>query len=247
MNIKLKIAYEGTAYFGWQKTPTGPSIEETLERAMRQILQAPIELQAASRTDRGVHALGQVVNANLSKSTPLDKLRIGLNALLPPDIVVREIVEMPAEFHATLHAKSKEYSYEMCYGHVQLPRHRRFSWHFHYPLRLDLMRKATEFLTGTHDFSAFCNQKNNETYSDHVRRVDCIKIEEIDEERILITLQGTHFLYKMVRNLVGTLAYVGVGKIEVSMIPEILDRKERLLSGVTAPAHGLTLKEVHYG
>ena len=302
MNIRLTIAYEGTAYFGWQKTPTGPTIEEELEKVLQQILQEKIILQAASRTDRGVHALGQVVNFHthsirdlknrapdlvrggeeLKKSPrgcdsrrvhsrcPLDeersaadwslfhffapptrsgvlkKLLISINALLPADIRVTYIDQAPDDFHPTLHVQSKTYTYEICHGTVQLPRHRLYSWHYHYPLNLAEMQAALPYFIGTHDFSAFCNQKENEQYENHIRTIHQIEIHPIENERLLITISGNHFLYKMVRNLVGTLAYIGSGKLSLSSIPEILMHKDRTLAGVTAPAHGLTLEKIRY-
>lgn len=247
MNIKLVVAYEGTNYFGWQKTFTGPSIEEKLEEALTHILNEKIFLQAASRTDRGVHASGQVVNFHTTKLiSDFPKFIIGVNSLLPPDIAVLHAEEAPPDFHPTLHVKTKIYTYEICTGMIQLPRHRLFSWHYHYSLDLTLMHSASQKLIGTHDFSAFTNHKKNETYLDHVRTVEKITLEEIDVSRLRFTLQGPHFLYKMVRNLVGTLAYIGRGKITLSGLDNILSHKDRTLAGMTAPAHGLTLAKVLY-
>jgi tRNA pseudouridine38-40 synthase len=248
VNLKIIVAYDGTHYFGWQKTGVGPSIEAELEKAIRQILQEAIVLQAASRTDRGVHALGQVVNFHTVRHvSDLPKLVRGINALLPSDIVVSSIQEVPLGFHPTLHVQSKIYTYEICCGAVQLPRHRLYSWHFPYALNLTLMQKASQFLVGKHDFSAFCNHKKGEVYQDHIRTVESIETLELDSHRLHFTICGNHFLYKMVRNLVGTLAYVGCGKLPLSEIPEILERKDRKRAGMTAPAHGLTLERVVYG
>lgn len=247
MNIKVLIAYEGTNYLGWQKTDTGASIEAALEKALTQILQEKVILQAASRTDRGVHADGQIVNFHTNKEKlDLGKLLIGINALLPPDIAVLHIEEAAPDFHPTLEAISKEYEYNICYGPVQLPQNRHYSWHFPYALDIDLMRRAAVMLEGTHDFSAFTNQKKNETYENHVRTVDVIRIETNGKDRLKITVSGKNFLYKMVRNLVGTLVYVGVGKITLEEVKAILENKNRTLAGVTAPALGLRLKKIHY-
>lgn len=247
MNYKLLVAYDGTNYFGWQKTPTGPSIEGELERVLEQILQQKVVLQAASRTDRGVHALGQVVNFHCEeKQIVPKKLLIGINALLPPDIAVMDIEEVNEDFHATLKVVSKEYQYSICFGAVQLPQYRHYSWHYHYPLDIVAMEKAAAEIKGTHDFAAFTNQKKNETYDHHLRTVDEIRIEAEGKDRLKLYVTGHSFLYKMVRNIVGTLAYVGVGKITPHEVGEILSQKNRILAGVTAPAHGLTLSKIHY-
>jgi tRNA pseudouridine38-40 synthase len=247
VNHKLLVAYDGTNYFGWQKTKSGPSIEETLEKSLEQILQEKITLQAASRTDRGVHATGQVVDFHTTKPiTDYSKFLIGANALLPPDIAVLEAEEAQPEFHPTLNVVSKTYEYAICYGRVQLPQHRLYSWHFHYPLDLAKMREAATKLEGTRDFSAFCNQKNNEEYENHIRTVHSIIIEPSEKDRLLIRITGNHFLYKMVRNIVGTLAYVGCGKMTAEDVEKVLGLHDRTLAGVTAPAQGLTLSHVTY-
>jgi tRNA pseudouridine38-40 synthase len=241
-NLKLTIAYEGTCYLGWQKTAMGLSIEEELEKAAAQILQHDIALQAASRTDAGVHAEGQVVNFFTDSSLPLERLHKSLNGLLPEDITVLQIEEAPASFHPTLDSRGKEYHYFVCNGPAQLPFHRKFSWYFGYPLNLENMEKAAQLLLGKHDFSAFTNERQN----DNVREVYKIGIEPLMDDRIKIRVSGNNFLYKMVRNIVGTLLYVGCGKISWEAIPAILTNRDRTQAGVTAPAQGLHLKEVWY-
>jgi tRNA pseudouridine38-40 synthase len=240
-NIKLILAYEGTRYLGWQKTITGPSIEEELEKAVSQILRHPVNLQAASRTDAGVHAEGQVVNFFTEKDMPLDKLQKGLNSILPSDISVLKIEEAPESFHPTLQNCGKEYHYFVCLGLTQLPFHRNFSWHFSQAVNVEEMKKAALHLKGRHDFSAFTNQRQE----DNVREIFDIGIEVL-EGRLKIRVSGNNFLYKMVRNIVGTLLYVGCGKLSADEIPAILNSKDRTLAGVTAPAVGLVLKEVFY-
>jgi len=240
-NIKLILAYEGTLYLGWQKTISGPSIEEELEKAVSQILQQPVSLQAASRTDAGVHAEGQVVNFFTEKEMPLDKLQKGLNSILPNDISVLQIEEAPESFHPTLQNCGKEYHYSVCLGPTQLPFYRNFSWHFSYPVNIEEMKKAALHLIGRHDFSAFTNEKQE----NNIREIFGIEIEEF-VSRLKIRVSGNNFLYKMVRNIVGTLLYVGCGKLSAEEIPAILNSKDRTLAGVTAPALGLVLKEVFY-
>jgi tRNA pseudouridine38-40 synthase len=244
-NIKLTIAYDGTGYLGWQKTKEGPSIEETLQKVLERILQEPITLQAASRTDAGVHAQGQVVNFISQKSTlNCSRLCISLNSLLPKDVVAIEAQEAAEDYHPTLHCSGKIYHYWIDYGSYQLPQHRFYAWHLHHALDIPAMRQAAGMLRGRHDFSAFCNVKKNEDYSDHIRVVEDIAIIEHPNQRLQVIVSGNHFLYKMVRNIVGTVSYVGMCKLPLEVIPKILEGKDRTRAGVTAPAHGLTLYQI---
>lgn len=246
-NIKLIIAYDGRAYLGWQKTRMGSSVEATLQQVIEQIIQHPAPLQAASRTDAGVHAQGQVVNFLTSKiHLDLDKFRISLNSLLPKDIVVLQAKLMPLSFHPTLDCISKEYRYFICYGPTQLPHHRFYSWHVHDSLNLEHMRQALHLLIGIHNFATFCNVKKNAHYSDYVRTIQLLELIELEEKRLCFRIGGNHFLYKMVRNLVGTLIDIGRGKITLERLPDILQSEDRPQAGVTAPAHGLFLYQVFY-
>jgi tRNA pseudouridine38-40 synthase len=245
-NIKLLLAYEGTHYFGWQKTTTGSSIEEELEKALSQVLQEKIDLQAASRTDRGVHAEGQVVNFFTQKpEIDLYKLKRALNGLLPNDMSVLNIQHARDDFHPTLDCLGKEYHYQICSSVSQLPFYRHFSWHFPYDLDSDQMQRASDALIGEHDFSAFCNERQL-LEKNPVRKIEKITITTKEAGRLLISVTGNHFLYKMVRNIVGTLVYVGCGKLKVDDVPLILQSKKRTEAGITAPAHGLSLKQVFY-
>jgi tRNA pseudouridine38-40 synthase len=251
-NIVLTIAYDGTHYLGWQKTAMGPSIEGALEKALVQILQQPVALQAASRTDAGVHAKGQVVNFTINEDTSIDlgRLHISLNQLLPKSIAVSEIAEYPAAFHPTLDCIGKEYHYQICLGKSQYPLHRFYSWHCPSttttPIDIGAMNEGAALLIGRHSFQAFCNFKKNSNYRDYIRTIERISIVELPEERLCIEIEGDHFLYKMVRNMVGTLIYIGKGKLRLSQIPELLQSGSRIDAGVTAPAHGLTLFRVNY-
>lgn len=247
MNIKLTLAYDGTRYYGWQKTKVGPSIEKTLQQTLNQILQHDIVLQAASRTDAGVHAVGQIVNFLTPKENlSLQKLKIGLNSLLPKDIAILDVEQVPSTFHPTLDCSSKEYHYYLCYGTAQLPQHRYFSWHYPHTVNIEKMRDTALMLTGEQNFAAFCNFKKNQQYSNYVRHVRTIHIVELENQRLRIEICGNNFLYKMVRNLVGTLTYVGSGKIDIAAIPAIVASGDRTQAGVTAPAHGLCLYRIYY-
>lgn len=246
-NIKLILAYDGTAYLGWQKTGTGRSLEEALQKVIEQVLQHPVVLQAASRTDAGVHAKGQVVNFLTSKhDLDLSKLKSSLNGLLHNDMIVLSAEEMPLNFHPTLNCIGKEYRYFICYGQRQIPYHRFYSWHVPYMLDLDRISQALLFFIGTHDFSSFCNVRKNAHYSDYIREVSELKIIQLEEKRLCLSISGNHFLYKMVRNIVGTLVDIGRGKIHLEQLPGIFEAKSRPQAGIAAPAHGLFLYEVKY-
>ncbi len=246
-NIKLTIAYDGQAYLGWQKTSTGPSIEATLQQVLEQILQESVVLQAASRTDAGVHAKGQVVNLFSGTLKPsLKRFHASLNSLLPSDIVVLDLCEEHPDFHPTLNCTAKEYRYTICNAQSQLPQNRFYSWHYPYPLDVDKMRIAAKFLEGAHDFSTLCNFKKNSNYTDWIREVSEISILELPENQLQISVKGKNFLYKMVRNIVGTLAHVGRGLILPESVPSLLNSQDRTQAGVTAPAHGLCLYKVFY-
>lgn len=245
-NIKLLLAYDGTNLLGWQKTSLGPSIEQHLETVLTQILQEPISLQAASRTDAGVHAEGQVVNFFTKKETlDLAKLQKSLNGLLPKQITVLQIEEMPISFHPTLESQGKEYHYFLCNTAVQQPKHRLFSWQFPYRLDLNNMQLACAHFLGTHDFSTFCNELPL-SKRDPVCTLKSIKLVTLDSSRLCIQVRGNRFLFRMVRNLVGTLAYIGCGKIPLSAVPDLLQSRQRKVAGVTAPSHGLHLIQVFY-
>lgn len=245
-NIKFKLAYDGTAYLGWQETPMGASVEGVLARVLQQILQVPVRLQAASRTDAGVHASGQVVNFTTARIPDLSLLTYGLNSLLPKDLVILEAQLVDPQFHPTIDALGKEYNYQVCSDRIQLPKNRLYSWH--YPANLDLhaMQEASQHLLGTHDFQAFSNIKKKETYAHHICRLDRLDIIQEPGKRWLFKIAGNRFLYKMVRNLVGTLVYVGCGKLKADQMQAILASKRRPQAGITAPAHGLSLHEVFY-
>lgn len=246
-NFKLIVAYDGTNYLGWQDAKAGPSIEAELRSVLEQVLQQTVTLQAASRTDAGVHARHQVVNFRTERSE-IDpkKLLISLNCLLPGSIAITSIQEVSEEFHPTLHCSYKEYRYYICNTTWQYPEYRYTSWHHPQALDLDKMDAVAQEFVGTHDFSAFTNVKKNESYEDHIRQVLDISIDRLPMNRICIRVKGVAFLYKMVRNIVGTIVYAGSGKIGVDDIVSILASKNRVEAGVTAPAHGLFLHQVVY-
>ena len=247
-HIVVLVAYDGTSYFGWQKTCHGPSIEGELERVIRQIFQQPITLQAASRTDRGVHAAGQVVDFFISKNVmDYRRLTISLNQLLPPDIRCLKVASAPHHFHPTLDVLRKRYRYLISTGPVQLPIHRFTHWHVHGSFNRDLLTQSASLLLGTHDCRGLCNRRADLDEENTVRTIFSINIEEDEQQQTMsICIEADHFLYKMARNIVGTMMWVAQGRIPLSAISEALITRKRAFAGVTAPAHGLCLDHVFY-
>jgi len=245
-NIRLTIAYDGGRFLGWQKTNTGPSIQESLEKILKKILQEDVVLQAASRTDAGVHAHGQIANFFTSAELDLPKFSHSLNCMLPKDIAVIKAEEAPSGFHPTLDCLAKEYRYFVATEATHTPDKRYYTWHCPGDLDYDSMRKAAAHLIGRHDFSAFSNRKKSEVYESHIREITEISLHHQTPHQFYFRVCGHSFLYKMVRNIVGTLIYVGKGKLKESEMPKLLISGDRKKIGMTAPAHALTLFKLYY-
>jgi tRNA pseudouridine38-40 synthase len=245
-NIKLILAYDGTHYQGWQRGSEGKSIEETLEKTLSLICQHPVVLQAASRTDAGVHAEGQVVNFFSTKELAPSQLSWSLNQLLPKDLAVIQVEFANDSFHPTLDSISKEYRYYICNSPHQLPHHRLYSWHVYQRLNFDSIDAGMQLLQGKHDFSSFCNHHINQNYVDHIREIFSFERIALPDKRHCFIVRGNHFLYRMVRNLVGTLIDIGRGKIALEELSHILKARDRTCAGVSAPAHGLFLHQISY-
>ena len=241
-NIKLTLAYDGTTYFGFQKTIAGPSIESEVSLALENILHAKVKLQGSSRTDRGVHANCQVINFFLPKPFSLISLKKGLNAHLPKQIRIKSVEKEESSFHPTLSAKSKTYCYTVDNGAIRSPFRQKSSWHIHHPLDIAVMRKAAIQLVGKYDFAAFATLGHHE---DTVRHITSIEIEKRGD-LITFTIKGKSFLYRMVRAIVGTLIYIGKGKLDLSDCKIILHSCDRKIAGPSAPAQGLCLVHIDY-
>ena len=242
MNIKMILSYDGTHFLGWQEGKEGPTIEGTLRKVLEEIYQEPIKLQAASRTDAGVHAEGQVVNFKPSKEKKLNLLLSSLNQLLPKALRVTSLELVDDSFHPTLDAIGKEYHYKLTCGAIQSPFKRHFFWHSPSPLDYQKMKTAATYFIGTHDFTALSNFPRP---PDRIRTLHQIEI-TVSEDEMLFIIKGDHFLYKMVRNIVGTLVDVGRGRLSLIEAKNLLLSRDRRMGGVTAPAHGLILWKVFY-
>jgi len=250
-NIKLVLEYDGSAFFGFQRQPGRPTIQESLEKALSAFFDRKMKIASASgRTDAGVHAAGQVVNFKTSSDRDLRKIQKGLNAHLPPEIVVKSAEEVPADFHARYNAKSKVYEYRAWNSPFRSPLTAGRAFHVPYSLDLSAMRRAAKHFTGRHDFRSFTSETvvlkgRGKKEADFVRTLKVVRITKVGS-LLTFHFEADGFLYHMVRNLVGTLLEVGRGKRKPSDIPSILGAKSRRFSGNTAPSEGLFLQRVSY-
>lgn len=243
-NLRMTLEYDGTDYHGWQRQINGLSIQQVLEEKIAVITGAPIKVLGSGRTDTGVHALGQVAHfKTVSHLSEINFLN-GINSLLPRDIVVRDLREVDLSFHARFDVKSKIYIYQITGGPVRPVIYRRYAWYIPRPLDVWLMREASELIKGTHDFSSFCSTHSDAP--DHIRTLMDIRIETGFDGLITIQMEADGFLRHMVRGVVGTLVEVGAGKRVPEDMLAILNKKDRYYGGMTAPPHGLFLKEVKY-
>lgn len=235
------VAYDGTHYFGWQATKSGPSIQESLAVVIEKVTQEKAFPEASSRTDRGVHAEGQSVAFALGKEWDSHRLKKALNSYLPTDIRIKELKVVSKDFHPTTQAIAKVYNYRLSLTPFQVPFDRFYAWHFPHFIDKEAIKRAASLLIGTHNFSSFTSRPD--------KRPVCslFSIELTTHERTLqISLKGDRFLYKMARTIVGTLIYIGSGKLAIDIIPELLACQDRRNAGMTAPAHGLFLTAVLY-
>ena len=242
-NISLLVSYDGTAYHGWQCQPNAITIQETLQKVIERITNRQVKLYGGARTDRGVHALGQVVNFHSDTGIDLKALEKGINSLLPPDIRLERAGEVPGDFHSRYSAKSKTYVYCIRNAPHNSPFYGRYSWHIRHALDVSSMRGAIQNIKGSHDFSAF--KKQDETYRSTVREVLRAGVLR-RKDFVYVVLEATGFLRYMVRNIVGTLELVGSEKLTSDRFREILESGDRRKAGPTAPAMGLFLKEIKY-
>lgn len=243
-NICLTVAYDGSTYHGFQRQAnTAVTIQQVLEERLAPLFGHKLKIAGAARTDTGVHAYGQVVTFNTTGCIPVSRIPFAARGVLPQDIVIRDARVMPLHFHARLSAKSKLYYYHIHNQVVADPFLRHYAWQIKQKLRLDQMQQAIRHVIGKHDFSAFRGAGGPPR--NPVREIfaaSCIQKDDLVE----CSFHGTGFLYHMVRNLVGTLVNVGLGKYEAAQIRDILESKDRQKAGATAPAQGLYLKEVYY-
>lgn len=245
--LRFTVAYDGTAYQGWQLQKVGVGVQEKVEAAIQKIFPGADRVQGASRTDTGVHALGMEVHVEIPRKTlrmPIARIALALNAHLPEDVRVMKVRRCKPEFHARFDAVGKQYRYLVWCGPVINPLLRTQAWHVTKALNLKAMREAAKPLVGKHDFRSFAATRPYYV-ENTVRTVWRLEIRRSGPILTFI-IEGNGFLYRMCRGLVGTLVQVGEGKIGVGTIAAMLESKDRREGGMSAPAHGLVLWTVFY-
>lgn len=242
--VRLRVAYDGTAYHGWQLQPGAVTIEQILNETLTELLNEPIQVIGASRTDSGVHARGNVAVFDTGHRMPADKICFALNQRLPEDIRIQSSEEVEPDWHPRRCSCVKTYEYKILNRKIELPTERLYSHFCYFDLDLGKMEQAAALLVGEHDFKSFCNVRTQ--VKDTVRTIYEIRLSRTEEGMITIRICGNGFLYNMVRIIAGTLISVGMGQIAPEYITDILNAKDRAAAGPTAPARGLTLIGMEY-
>ena len=241
---KLTIEYDGKNFVGWQRQENGISIQYSIEKAIKKLLNEDIALIGAGRTDSGVHAKGQVAHFELANEFPIDRIRDGINQhLRPQPIAVLNVEKVVDDFHARFSARQRIYQYSIINRRPPLTFQRQLTWVIYKKLDIEKMKEAATFFKGKHDFNAF--RSINCQSSTSIKTVDHCSVVN-NQESITIQVAAKSFLHSQVRIMVGTLVNVGEGKIQPFDLKKIIEMKDRDKAGVTAPAHGLYLKEVIY-
>ncbi len=238
------IEYDGTGYYGWQRQSGDITIQEVLEENLQRMTSEKVTLHGSSRTDAGVHALHQVAHFRTSSRIPVRNLLLGLNSLIPQNIVVKDLTEVDETFHARYSARSKTYFYRVFNSDVRAALQRNYCWCVFKPLDVGRMAEAASVLKGVHDFSAFCSAQTD--VKSPVREVYDARFEREDGFFLRFSIEANGFLRHMVRAIVGTLVDVGKGKFTPMDFQGILESRDRKKAGVTAPPQGLFLAGVKY-
>jgi tRNA pseudouridine38-40 synthase len=244
MRYKITVEYDGTPFSGWQRQLDAPSVQATIEEALKRLTQEDITLFVAGRTDAGVHALAQICHFDIKKAFEPFRLRAALNAHLRPyPIRILEAEQVDNEFHARFSANSRTYLYQILQRSAPPALDVNRVWHISQPLDIDSMKKASDHLIGHHDFTSFrsshCQAKSP------IRTLSSIDIWQ-EDNYLLTQIHAPSFLHHQVRNIMGTLAQVGLGKRPIDWVADVLIAQNRCLAGATAPANGLYLMEVGY-
>ncbi len=242
MRVRAVVAYDGTHYQGFQRQTSGPTVQEALERALERVTGEPVTILAAGRTDTGVHAEGQVIAFDTEWRHSLTALLRALNAVLPPDVAVREVAPAPPDFHPRYDAISRYYRYTIYNHPVRSPLARWTSFHIAWPLDVEAMQAAAALLVGEHDFAAFGTPPKRENTIRRVLRAGW----HADPPWLYFDIEANGFLYRMVRILVGTMIRVGLGRLSVEAFREIFVSGDRRRAGPAVPPHGLCLMAVRY-
>jgi len=243
-NFKIIVEYDGTGYHGWQRQKADRTIQQEIEQALETMTAGQITLCGSGRTDAGVHAFGQTANFLCETDLSPEVFKKGLNSLLPEDIVIKECRLAAESFHARYDVKSKVYHYRIVNRKVPPAIGRQYAWFIRKRLDTAAMRYAISHICGIHDFKAF--EGTGSPRSHTIRNVMAADLNENNEGSIVFEIEADGFLRYMVRNIVGTLVDVGLGKIIPAEFKVILESKNRSQASATAPPHGLFLMEVKY-
>ena len=243
MRVKMVVAYDGTNYSGWQLQKNAVTIEQKINEALFDLLGEEIQVTGASRTDAGVHSLGNVCVFDTNTRMPAEKICYALNTRLPEDIVVQSSCQVADDFHPRAGKSSKTYEYRILNRELRDPTRRQNTYFYHYDLDVEAMQKAASYLVGEHDFKSFCSV--HAQVESTVRTIYACTVTRKDDE-IHIRVTGNGFLYNMVRIIAGTLIEVGGGKRKPESILEMLEATDRQSAGPTAPACGLTMIGIEY-
>lgn len=241
--VFMKIAYDGTNYCGWQMQINGITVEEVINKELSALLNENILVIGASRTDSGVHAIGNVAVFDTETKIPADKICFALNQRLPDDIRIQESFEVPKDFHPRYCKTKKTYEYKILNARFPMPMERLYSHFVFLPLNIEKMQEACKYIIGEHDFKSFCSSR-----SQVENTIRCVYSLDVTKENNMlhITISGNGFLYNMVRIIVGTLIKVGLGVYPPEHVKEIIEAKDRNVAGPKAPACGLTLVGIEY-
>lgn len=243
-NIKLVIEFDGTNYSGWQIQNDQVTVQGVIEEAIKVVTKDhQVKINGSSRTDSGVHAVGMVANFNTNSTIPAEKFRDAINTKLPDDIAIVKSEEVALDFHPRYCCLGKTYSYTIINRVEKVALRKNYAYHVKQELNIENMKEACKYFIGTHDFKAFRSQGSSVKTT--VRNIKELYIVKNGQEiKIYITADG--FLYNMVRNIVGTLIYVGTGKIKPEDIVTIINSKDRSKAGTCVPPNGLVLEKVYY-
>lgn len=243
-NFKITIEYDGSRYHGWQRQKKNCSIQDEIEKALKKMTSCKVSLIGSGRTDAGVHAAGQVANFKCDTRLEPEAFFMGLNSLLPEDIIIKDCKSVGMAFHARYDARSKVYHYKILNRAVPAAVGRQYSWYLRKALDRQKMRAAIAHIIGRHDFKAF--EGAGSPRQNTTREVFSAELIEHEGDIMIFQIEADGLLRYMVRNLVGTLVDVGLGKITPADFKDILDSRDRSQAGATAPARGLTLIRVNY-
>lgn len=243
-NLLFTIEYDGSEYHGWQIQPNLNTVQGTMEKALSKLFRVPVELDGTSRTDAGVHAIGQRATFSGEFGIPTERIQFAANNMLPGSIHISKVQEVPERFHARFDAKAKTYQYVIHNTHHRNVFDRNYCFYVGPKLNVGAMKEAATHFVGSHDFKS-CQATGGPLKHSTVRTINDLQVNQTGE-KITIDVTGDGFLYNMVRIIVGTLVEVGLGRIKPSQIDEILLSKDRARAGRTAPPQGLYLIQVYY-